>query len=114
MKALVTSLGGKVILGVTLKVNADINTQVARTEVTDFGRFIGANVIDAFELGNEPEFYPLSVVHGGRGIDTVADCDRKFSKVAAALGQRQGRVRGSRPRALRRDPHPLRLSPRNA
>jgi hypothetical protein len=37
-------------------------------------------------LGNEPEFYPLSVVNGGRGIDTIADYGKKFSKVASVLG----------------------------
>ena len=43
-------------------------------------------LIDAFELGNEPEFYPLSVVNGQRGIDTIADYGKKFSAVASALG----------------------------
>jgi hypothetical protein len=72
---------------VTLKVGANINRQVARAEVADFDRYVGSGLIDAFELGNEPEFYPVSVVDGGRGIDTVADYDKKFSDVASALGQ---------------------------
>jgi hypothetical protein len=86
VKPLLTSLGGKAILGVTLKVGANINTQVASAEVADFDRYVGSSLIDAFELGNEPEFYPLSVVNGGRGIDTIADYNKKFSKVASALG----------------------------
>jgi hypothetical protein len=86
VRALLTSLGGKAILGVTLKVGANINTKIASAEVADFVRYVGPNLIDAFELGNEPEFYPLSVVNGQRGIDTIADYERKFSSVASALG----------------------------
>ena len=86
VRALLTSLGGKAILGVTLKVGADINTRIASAEVADFDRYVGAKLIDAFELGNEPEFYPLSVVNGQRGIDTIADYGKKFSAVASALG----------------------------
>ena len=86
VKALLSSLGGKAILGVTLKVGADINTKIASAEIADFDRDLGANLIDAFELGNEPEFYPLSVVNGQRGIDTIADYGKKFSSVASALG----------------------------
>jgi hypothetical protein len=86
VKALLTSLGGKAILGVTLKVGANVNTKIAGAEVADFDRDLGPNLIDAFELGNEPEFYPLSVVNGQRGIDTIADYDKKFSSVASALG----------------------------
>jgi hypothetical protein len=86
VKALLTAVGGKALLGVTLKLGANINSQVASAEVADFDRYVGPSLIDAFELGNEPEFYPLSVVNGGRGIDTIADYEKKFSKVASALG----------------------------
>jgi hypothetical protein len=84
--ALLRALGGKAILGVTLKLDSKINVQIASAEVADFNRYVGASLIDAFELGNEPEFYPLSVVNGQRGIDTIADFGKKFSKIASALG----------------------------
>ena len=86
VQALLTALGGKAILGVTLKVDSDINSKVAGAEVAAFDRYVGASLIDEFELGNEPEFYPLSVVNGQRGIDTIADYGTKFSKVASSLG----------------------------
>ncbi|HEY1566035.1 MAG TPA: hypothetical protein VGF68_03425, partial [Solirubrobacteraceae bacterium] len=86
VQALLKALGGKAILGVNLKVDSNVNSAIARAEVADFDRYVGANLIDAFELGNEPEFYPLSVVNGGRGIDTIADYGKKFSKVASVLG----------------------------
>jgi hypothetical protein len=86
VKALLTALGGKAIIGVTLKVDADVNSEIASTEVADFNRYVGASLIDAFELGNEPEFYPLSVVNGGRGHDTIAAYGKKFTQVASALG----------------------------
>ena len=92
VRALLTSLGGKAILGVTLKVGADINSRIASAEVADFNQYVGASLIDAFELGNEPEFYPLSVVNGQRGIDTIADYGKKFSRVA--VGARWGSLAG--------------------
>lgn len=84
--SLLTSLGGTAVLGVTLKVRPKINSRIARIEVADFDRYVGASLIDAFELGNEPEFYPLSVVNGGHGHDNFNAYGRKFSKVASALG----------------------------
>lgn len=86
VQALLKALGGKAILGVTLKADSKINSQIASAEVADFNRYVGAGLIDAFELGNEPEFYPLSVVNGRRGIDTIADYGKKFSKIASVLG----------------------------
>jgi hypothetical protein len=86
VQALLRALGGKAILGVTLKVDSKINFRIAGAEVADFDQYVGASLVDAFELGNEPEFYPLSVVNGKRGIDTIADYGKKFSKIAAALG----------------------------
>lgn len=80
-------MGGKALLGVTLKLPVKSNTQVATTEVADFNKYIGANLIDAFELGNEPEFYPESfLVSGGRGHATIPAYGKKFTQVAAALG----------------------------
>ncbi len=86
VQALLEALGGKAILGVTLKEDPKINSKIASAEVADFNRYVGASLIDDFELGNEPEFYPLSVVNGQRGIDTIADYGKKFSHVASALG----------------------------
>jgi hypothetical protein len=86
VRALLQALGGKAILGVTLKVNSKINSRIASAEVAALDRYVGASLIDAFELGNEPEFYPLSVVNGMRGIDTIADYGKKFSHIASALG----------------------------
>ncbi len=87
--ALLTALGAKAIIGVNLKQGPKIDSRIASTEVADFNRYVGANLIDAFELGNEPEFYPLSVVDGRRvrGPDTIAAYSKKFSQVAAALGE---------------------------
>jgi hypothetical protein len=68
-------------------VDPKINAKIASAEVADFDRYVGASLIDDFELGNEPEFYPLSVVTGRvRGHDTFADYAKKFSNVASALG----------------------------
>jgi hypothetical protein len=86
VRALLEALDGKTILGVTLKVDPKINSKIASAEVADFDRYVGASLIDEFELGNEPEFYPLSVVNGQRGIDTIAAYGKKFSNVASALG----------------------------
>jgi hypothetical protein len=86
VRALLKSLGGKAILGVNLKESPEINSKIASAEVADFNRYVGASLIDDFELGNEPEFYPLSVLNGQRGSDTIADYGKKFSHVASALG----------------------------
>lgn len=87
VKALLMAMGGKALLGVTLKLNVKINTQVASAEVADFNKYIGANLIDAFELGNEPEFYPESfLVSGGHGHATIPAYGKKFTQVASALG----------------------------
>jgi hypothetical protein len=85
--ALLKALGGKAILGVNLKEDPKINSRIASAEVADFNRYVGASLIDGFELGNEPEFYPPAVVTGrGRGHHTFADYGKKFSKIASALG----------------------------
>lgn len=87
VKALLTAVGGKALLGVTLKLDLKTNTQVATTEVADFNKYIGPSLIDAFELGNEPEFYPESLfVSGGRGRATIPAYGKKFTQVASALG----------------------------
>jgi hypothetical protein len=50
VRAMLTALGGRAILGLNLEGGSGI----ASAEVTDFDRYVGANLIDAFELGNEP------------------------------------------------------------
>lgn len=86
--ALLAALGGKAIIGVNLKEGPRIDSRIATAEVHDFNRYIGANLIDAFELGNEPEFYPLSVVTGSRvpGPVTIAAYTKEFSHIASELG----------------------------
>jgi hypothetical protein len=86
LKSLLTTVGGRVILGVNLEEDPDINPAIATAEVSDFNRYVGTNLIDAFELGNEPEYWPLSVVAGGRGHDTIAAYGKKFSQIAGQLG----------------------------
>jgi hypothetical protein len=84
VRALLEALGGKAVLGVNLELGA----KIARSEVADFNRYVGASLIDAFELGNEPEFYPASVAKRRvRGHYTIADYGRLFSDVAATLGR---------------------------
>ncbi len=84
--ALLTALGGKALLGVNLEEPPRIDSKIASVEVADFNRYVGASLIDAFELGNEPEFYPLSVVNGGHGHDNFTAYGKKFAKVGSALG----------------------------
>lgn len=89
VKALLTALGGKAILGVNLEEGPKLDSKIAPAEVADFNRYVGSSLIDSFELGNEPEFFPLSVVngvHGQRGPDTLAAYGKKFSDIAAELG----------------------------
>jgi hypothetical protein len=86
LRALLTAIGGTTILGVNLELDPSINARVAVAEVAGFNRYVGANLIEAFELGNEPEYWPLSVVTGGRGRDTIAAYGTKFSRIAAQLG----------------------------
>lgn len=85
LNSLLTSVGGQVILGVNLEQAPKINAAIATAEVADFDRYVGTNLIDAFELGNEPEYWPLSVVTGGRGHDTIAAYGKKFSEIAGQL-----------------------------
>jgi hypothetical protein len=87
VRALLTALGGKVILGVNLKEGSKIDSKIASAEVAGFNRYVGAGLINAFELGNEPEFYPSSVARRRvPGHYTIADYGRKFFNVASALG----------------------------
>ncbi|MFZ0039842.1 MAG: hypothetical protein WAK93_00920, partial [Solirubrobacteraceae bacterium] len=58
VRALLTALGGKAVLGLDLKAPPEIDSKIATAEVADFNRYVGVRLIEAFELGNEPEFYP--------------------------------------------------------
>jgi hypothetical protein len=87
--ALLAALGGKALLGVNLEEGPKLDARIAPAEVADFNRYVGASLIDAFELGNEPEYFPLSVVNGvrgARGHDTIAAYGKKFSHIASELG----------------------------
>jgi hypothetical protein len=89
VQALLRALGGKAILGVNLEQGPKLDSQIAPAEVADFKRYIGSGLIDAFELGNEPEYFPLSLVNGQRGVrghDTIAAYGRRFSHIASELG----------------------------
>ena len=91
VRALLEALGGKAILGVALRGRSG---RIAGAEVADFERYVGASLIDAFELGNEPEFYPWTQVgRQGRAHDANAAYAKRFSYygkvfsgVASALG----------------------------
>ncbi len=87
VRALLTALGGTAILGVNLEQHPTINARIAVAEVAGYDRYVGAGLIDAFELGNEPEYYPWAYVYGrARGHHPFADYGRKFSTIASALG----------------------------
>ncbi len=85
---MLSALGGKAIAEqANLEVGPKIDSRVAPVEVADFKRYLGQGRIGAFELGNEPEFFPLSVVQkGGHGHDTIAAYGKLFSHVASELG----------------------------
>jgi hypothetical protein len=77
VRALLDALGGRAIIGVNLIAAPRIESRVAKTEVSDFDRYLGARRIDAFELGNEPE----RIVG-----DTIDSYGKTFSRIAAQLG----------------------------
>ncbi len=85
--SLLSAVGGRVILGLNLEEPPSVDTPLVKAEAAAFERYIGADRIDAFELGNEPEYWPLSSsVNGGRGRDTIPAYGRKASAIAAQLG----------------------------
>jgi hypothetical protein len=89
--ALVTSLNARLILGINLEADS---TRIADAEAEAMVNSIGANAIDALELGNEPELYGsfnwfrtatgAGVLgrHAGYDFSTFA---RQFHDVAASL-----------------------------
>jgi Glycosyl hydrolase family 79 C-terminal beta domain len=56
-RALAAETGGKLILGLNLKLNSA--AEIA-AEAAEYRQAIGARYIDAFEIGNEPELYPIT------------------------------------------------------
>jgi hypothetical protein len=86
VRALLEAVGGKAILGVNLE---EDSKPIARTEVANFDRYVGASLIDAFELGNEPEFFPIALPKGHPPHDypyKIAHYGKEFSSIASALG----------------------------
>ena len=86
VRAMLTAVGGKAILGVNLESDS---TRLASTEVADFDRYIGPSLIDSFELGNEPEFFPVALPKGHPPHDypyKIAHYGTEFSTIASALG----------------------------
>ncbi|MGH3601165.1 MAG: glycosyl hydrolase family 79 C-terminal domain-containing protein [Pseudonocardiaceae bacterium] len=90
MRALLTAVGGKAILGVDLRKNSP---RIARAEVAGYDRYVGAKLIDAFELGNEPEAYNLGVsgvfghLHRLSFSRLFVRYGKRFGHVASALGE---------------------------
>jgi hypothetical protein len=86
VRAMLTAVGGKAILGVNLESDSQ---RLASTEVADFDRYVGPSRIDSFELGNEPEFFPVALPKGHPPHDypyKIAHYGTEFSNIASALG----------------------------
>ena len=86
VRAMLTAVGGTAILGVNLESDSE---RLASTEVADFDRYVGPSLIDAFELGNEPEFFPVALPKGHPPHDypyKIAHYGTQFSNIASALG----------------------------
>jgi hypothetical protein len=86
VRAMLTAVGGTAILGVNLESDSK---QLASTEVANFDRYVGPSLIDSFELGNEPEFFPVALPKGHPPHDypyKVAHYGTEFSTIASALG----------------------------
>jgi hypothetical protein len=86
VRAMLTAVGGEAILGVNLESDSK---RLASTEVAAFDRYVGPGLIDAFELGNEPEFFPVALPKGHPPHDypyKIAHYGTEFSNIASALG----------------------------
>jgi hypothetical protein len=86
VRAMLTAVGGKAILGVNLESDSK---RLASTEVANFDRYIGPSLIASFELGNEPEFFPVALPQGHPPHDypyRIAHYGTEFSTIASALG----------------------------
>jgi hypothetical protein len=93
VKALLTALGAKALLGVNLELDS---RRVAAYEVSQYEKDVGPKLIDGLELGNEPELYAafnyyrtkqgVGVTGRALGHYTLADYARDFTNIASALG----------------------------
>jgi hypothetical protein len=86
VRAMLKAVGGTAILGVNLESDSK---RLASTEVADFDRYVGPSLIDDFELGNEPEFFPVALPKGHpphHYPDKIAHYGTEFSNIASALG----------------------------
>jgi hypothetical protein len=86
VRAMLTAAGAKAILGVNLESDSQ---RLASTEVAAFDRYVGPGLIEDFELGNEPEFFPVALPRGHPPHDypyKIAHYGTEFSKIASALG----------------------------
>ena len=86
VRTMLAAVGGKAILGVNLESDSK---RLASTEVADDDRYIGPNLIAEFELGNEPEFFPVALPKGHPAHDypyKIAHYGKEFSNIASALG----------------------------
>jgi hypothetical protein len=86
VRAMLTAVGGEAILGVNLKSDSE---PLASAEVAAFDRYVGSSLIDSFELGNEPEFFPIALPKGHPPHDypyKIAHYGEEFSSIASALG----------------------------
>jgi hypothetical protein len=90
LRALGTHLDARLILGLNLEAD---NVRVARAEALAFVRSIGRAHIRAFEIGNEPELYPVlgwyhlngQSIPGRRPRYDLAKYEREFRRFAARL-----------------------------
>jgi hypothetical protein len=86
VKAMLTRMRARAILGVNLESNS---VPLASKEVSEFEQRIGAPLIDEFELGNEPEFFPVALPKGHPPHDypfKIAHYGKQFAKIASGLG----------------------------
>ena len=86
-RALTEALGARLILGIDLEADSPV---VAKAEARALSAGIGKPLIDAFELGNEPEDYGIFNWDGSGALGRAATYDfpafvRDFSRVGGAL-----------------------------
>ncbi len=92
VKALLTALGGKSLIGVNLELD---NKRVTAYEVKEFDTYVGAKLIDGFEVGNEPELYGAFNYYklpNGTGVKgrsssqyTIAAYGKDYTNIASDL-----------------------------
>ena len=93
VRALLTAVGGRALVGVNLE---DDSARLAAYEISQYDKYVGTQYIRAFEVGNEPELYPVFPYYRGsdgklvfgrpkNGYDIPA-FGRDFTRLAAGLG----------------------------